>query len=79
MDELFDGVVISGLVGIRKPAPEIYSMGADAIGLPPAECVYVDDLGFNLKPAKELGMATILHSDAQDTIPQLEELLGVTL
>jgi putative hydrolase of the HAD superfamily len=79
MDELFDGVVISGLVGMRKPTPEIYSMGADAVGLPPNECVYVDDLGFNLKPAKELGMATILHSDAEETIARLEELLGVTL
>jgi putative hydrolase of the HAD superfamily len=79
MDDLFDGVVISGIVGIRKPAPEIYAMGADAVGLPPAECVFVDDLGFNLKPAKELGMATVLHSDATETIAQLEALLGVTL
>jgi putative hydrolase of the HAD superfamily len=79
MDGLFDGVVISGVVGIRKPTPEIYSMGAEAVGLPPEECVYVDDLGFNLKPAKELGMATVLHSDAEHTIAQLEELLGVTL
>jgi putative hydrolase of the HAD superfamily len=79
MDELFDGVVISGIVGIRKPTPEIYSMGAEAVGLPPGDCVYVDDLGFNLKPAKELGMATILHSDAEETIARLEELLGVTL
>jgi putative hydrolase of the HAD superfamily len=79
MDGLFDGVVISGVVGIRKPTPEIYSMGAEAVGLPPEECVYVDDLGFNLKPAKELGMATVLHSDAEQTIAQLEELLGATL
>jgi putative hydrolase of the HAD superfamily len=79
MDELFDGVVISGVVGIRKPAPEIYAMGAEAVGLPPTECVYVDDLGFNLKPAKELGMATVLHTDADTTVAQLEELLGVAL
>ena len=79
MDDLFDGVVISGIVGIRKPAPEIYAMGAEAVGLPPAACVFVDDLGFNLKPAKELGMATVLHSDAPQTIAQLEALLGVTL
>jgi epoxide hydrolase-like predicted phosphatase len=79
MDDLFDGVVISGIVGIRKPAPEIYAMGADAVGLPPSECVFVDDLGFNLKPAKELGMATVLHSDASQTIAQLAALLGVTL
>jgi epoxide hydrolase-like predicted phosphatase len=79
MDELFDGVVISGVVGIRKPAPEIYAMGAQAVGLPPDECVFVDDLGFNLKPAKELGMATVLHSDAQQTVAELEGLLGVAL
>jgi epoxide hydrolase-like predicted phosphatase len=79
MDDLFDGVVISGVVGIRKPAPEIYAMGAEAVGLPPEECVFVDDLGFNLKPAKELGMATVLHTDAAQTIVQLEDLLGVAL
>ena len=44
MDELFDGVVISGIVGIRKPAPEIYALGAERIGLPPEACVFVDDL-----------------------------------
>jgi epoxide hydrolase-like predicted phosphatase len=79
MDELFDGVVISGVVGIRKPAPEIYAMGAKAVGLAPDDCVFVDDLGFNLKPAKELGMATVLHTDAEQTIVQLEALLGVAL
>lgn len=79
MDELFDGVVISGTVGIRKPSREIYELGAEAIGLPPGDCVFVDDLGFNLKPAKELGMATVLHTEAADTIAQLEELLGVDL
>ena len=79
MDELFDGVVISGVVGIRKPAPEIYAMGAQAVGLPPDGCVFVDDLGFNLRPAKELGMATVLHTDAEQTVEELEELLGVAL
>jgi epoxide hydrolase-like predicted phosphatase len=79
MDELFDGTVISGIVGIRKPAPEIYAMGAEAVGLAPFDCVFVDDLGFNLKPAKELGMATVLHTGADETIGQLEELLGVAL
>jgi epoxide hydrolase-like predicted phosphatase len=77
--QLFDGVVISGEVGLRKPAPEIYSMGAEAIGLPPAECVFVDDLPGNLKPARELGMATVHHVRAQDTISELERLLGVAL
>ena len=57
--QLFDGVVISGEVGIRKPDPRIYAMGAEAIDLRPDQCVFVDDLPGNLKPARELGMATI--------------------
>src|SRR5438046_1129697 len=56
--ELFDGVVISAEAGVRKPAPEIYLLGAEALGLPPQECAFVDDLGGNLKPARSLGMAT---------------------
>jgi putative hydrolase of the HAD superfamily len=77
--ELFDGTVISGEVGIRKPMPEIYEMGARAIGLAPAECVFVDDLPGNLKPARELGMATVHHRSAAETVPELERLLGVSL
>jgi putative hydrolase of the HAD superfamily len=77
--ELFDGVVISGDVGIRKPTPEIYELGAQRIGLPPSDCVFVDDLGFNLKPAAELGMATVHHVSDEKTIAELEILLGVEL
>jgi putative hydrolase of the HAD superfamily len=77
--ELFDGLVISAEVGLRKPAPEIYALGAQAVGLPPAECVYVDDIGGNLKPAKALGMTTVLHKDTAQTIASLSALLGVPL
>ena len=77
--ELFDGVVISGEVGIRKPAPEIYRLGAERIGLQPEACVFVDDLPFNLPPAAELGMATVRHRAADQTIEELERLLGVPL
>jgi putative hydrolase of the HAD superfamily len=77
--ELFDGVVISGEVGIRKPAPRIYELGAEAIGRPAAECVFVDDLPFNLPPAAELGMATVHHTAVETTIPELERLLGIDL
>jgi epoxide hydrolase-like predicted phosphatase len=77
--ELFDGVVISGDVGVRKPTPEIYAMGARAIDLRPADCVFVDDLPFNLKPAREMGMATVRHVEAAQTIGELEELLEVEL
>jgi putative hydrolase of the HAD superfamily len=79
LGELFDGVVISGEVGIRKPSPEIYALGAERIGLDPNACVFVDDLPFNLTPAAELGMATVHHRHAEDTIPELERLLGVEL
>lgn len=75
--ELFDGVVISGEVGVRKPSPEIYAMGARAVGLPPQECVYVDDLPGNLKPARALGMTTLHHRSAADTIAAVRPLLGL--
>jgi epoxide hydrolase-like predicted phosphatase len=77
--ELFDGWVISGEEGMRKPEPRMYELGAERIGLEPPQCVFVDDLPFNLKPALELGMATVLHRDTQRTIAELEELLGVGL
>jgi epoxide hydrolase-like predicted phosphatase len=77
--ELFDGVVISGEVGIRKPAPEIYALGAAQIGVDPRACVFVDDLPFNLEPAAELGMATVHHVDSDATVAELERLLGVGL
>ncbi len=77
--ELFDGVVISGEEGIRKPAPQMYRLGAGRIGLDPGECVFVDDLPFNLQPAAELGMATVHHTDPASTILELERLLDVPL
>jgi putative hydrolase of the HAD superfamily len=78
-DELFDGVVISGDEGIRKPSRRMYELGAERAGVPPQACVYVDDLPFNLVPAEKLGMATVHHTSAEVTIPQLERLLGVSL
>jgi putative hydrolase of the HAD superfamily len=79
LEELFDGVVISGEIGIRKPAPEMYRLGAERAGALPEACVFVDDLPFNLPPAAELGMATVHHTSCETTIPQLERLLGVPL
>ncbi len=78
-EELFDGVVISGEEGIRKPARRMYELGAERAGVRPEMCVFVDDLPFNLTPAQELGMATIHHVSAETTIPELERLLGVPL
>lgn len=79
LDEAFDAVVLSHEVRMRKPTPEIFVIGAERIGVPPAECVFVDDLPFNLPPAEELGMTTVLHRDAAETVPRLEELFGVPL
>jgi putative hydrolase of the HAD superfamily len=79
LDELFNGVVISADIGIRKPSPEIYALGAERIGLEPQACVFVDDLPFNLVPAAELGMATVHHRRTEETVPELERLLGVDL
>jgi epoxide hydrolase-like predicted phosphatase len=78
-DELFDVLVISGELGIRKPAPEIYALASERLGRPPERCVFVDDLAGNLKPARELGMATVLHRDAATTIAELEQHLDVSL
>jgi epoxide hydrolase-like predicted phosphatase len=77
--ELFDVLVISGEIGIRKPAPEIYALATERLGVAPERCVFVDDLPGNLKPAAAIGMATVLHRDADRTIPELEALLGISL
>jgi epoxide hydrolase-like predicted phosphatase len=77
--ELFDGIVISGEEGMRKPSQRMYELGAERAGVEAHECVYVDDLPFNLTPAEGLGMATIHHTSAEETIPELERLLGVSL
>jgi putative hydrolase of the HAD superfamily len=77
--ELFDGVVISAVEGTRKPSRRMYELGAERAGVAPEQAVYVDDLPFNLTPAEELGMATIHHTSAEQTIPQLERLLGLAL
>jgi putative hydrolase of the HAD superfamily len=79
LGQLFDGVVISAEVGMRKPTPAIYVLGAEAIGLDPGACVFVDDLALNLAPARELGMATVHHVESGQTISELERLLAVDL
>jgi putative hydrolase of the HAD superfamily len=77
--ELFDGVVISAEEGIHKPQPEIFRLGAERIGLPPQECVFVDDLRENCDGAEAVGMVAVLHRGAEGTLPELERLLGVEL
>lgn len=76
---LFDAVVISGEVGLRKPEPAIYLLAAERIGCEPRECVFVDDFAVNVDGARATGMEAVHHRDAATTIPQLERLLGVPL
>lgn len=79
LSELFAGVVISGTVGLRKPSPEIYRLGARSLGLRPDQCVFVDDLPGNLAPARDLGMATVHHVTPERTLAELTGLLGIDL
>jgi FMN phosphatase YigB (HAD superfamily) len=62
---------------VRKPSREIYELGAEAVGLRPEQCVFVDDLRGNLKPARELGMAVVHHTSVDGTLAQLADLLAV--
>ena len=77
--ELFDGVVISGEVGLHKPQPEIFWLAAERVGLQPHECVFVDDLRENCAGAEAVGMTAVLHRGDDDTLARLEELLAVSL
>jgi epoxide hydrolase-like predicted phosphatase len=78
-DGLFDAVVISGRVGMRKPDPEIFRHTAELLGLDPGECVMVDDLPHNIRGAVAVGMVGVLHTDVDTTRAELEVLLGVDL
>ena len=72
---IFDHVIESSIVGIRKPNPEIYMMSCDALNVSPDQCIYLDDLGINLKPARELGMMTIKVIQPEDAIQEVRNLL----
>ncbi|MFN8112871.1 MAG: HAD family phosphatase [Solirubrobacterales bacterium] len=76
---IFDATVISGDVGLHKPQPEIYQLGAERIGVTPAACVFVDDLRENVAGAEAVGMTAILHRDPEHTIQELERLLGIPI
>lgn len=79
LTELSDAVTISGEVRLRKPAPEIYALAVERLGVPAESTVFVDDLPPNLEPAAALGMATVHHVDPETTISELEALLEVPL
>ncbi len=76
---LFDAVVISGQEGVRKPDEAIYRIAIERMGLPAEAIVFVDDLPGNLKPARAIGMHTIHHTSAAETVDQLEQLFAEPL
>ena len=76
---LFEHVIESSKVGFRKPDPRIYRHACDLLGVPPERCIYLDDLGINLKPARELGMRTIKVGDPDIAISELQEMVGIAL
>jgi putative hydrolase of the HAD superfamily len=82
---LFDAIVESSVEGVRKPEPEIYRRAltrlSEAVGrrIEAADCAYLDDLGINLKPARELGFATIKVVDPAVALTELSELVGFPL
>ena len=76
---LFDHVVESSELGIRKPDPRIYQIACEALGVAPENCVFLDDLGINLKPAKAQGMATIKVLNESQACDDLQKLTGIEL
>jgi putative hydrolase of the HAD superfamily len=76
---LFDHIIESAKIGLRKPDPRIYRMMIEALKVDPAKCVYLDDLGVNLKPAREMGMTTIKVVSAAQALAELEAATGLKL
>lgn len=76
---IFDHVIESSKVGIRKPEPGFYTLACDTAGVSADRVVFLDDLGINLKPARAMGMATIKVVSADQALGELEGLLGISL
>ncbi len=76
---LFHHIIESKRAGIRKPDPRIYQMSCDALEVRPEQAVYLDDLGVNLKPARDLGMRTIKVGEPEKALAELEAILGHSL
>src|SRR5690242_13080932 len=76
---LFDHIIESAKIGLRKPDPRIYRMMIEALQVDPKRCIYLDDLGVNLKPAREMGMTTIKVASAPQALAELEAATGMQL
>ncbi len=77
--EMFDRLIESSKIGMRKPDPRIYRLMCEALDVAPEECVYLDDLGGNLKPARAMGMITIKVESGPQSIAELEAATGMRL
>jgi putative hydrolase of the HAD superfamily len=77
--EIFDYVIESSKIGVRKPDPRFYEIACEVVNVAPHQVVFLDDLGVNLKPARAMGMTTIKVSDPQRAIRDLEAALGMKL
>lgn len=75
----FEHVIESSKAGVRKPDPRIYLMMCDLLGMEPASCIYLDDLGINCKPAAQLGMHAIKVTSGDQALADLSAALGQTL
>ena len=78
-DDMFDVVVISGEVGMRKPEERIFQRALDEVGLPAGACVFVDDHPVNVRAATDLGLVAVHHTDYARTAAELEALFGLPL
>jgi epoxide hydrolase-like predicted phosphatase len=78
-DGLFDAIVISGEVGMRKPEPRIFHHALDLVALDPEQCVFIDDIEANIVAARALGLAGIHHTHADTTIVEMERMFGFAL
>jgi putative hydrolase of the HAD superfamily len=76
---LFDTVLESSKLGVRKPDPRFYDLALEAVGVAPEQAVFLDDLGINLKPARALGITTIKVVDPDQALAELEAVLGFSL
>lgn len=79
LGDLFDVVVESAVVGLRKPDPRVYELVCDRLGVAPTEAVFLDDLGVNCKAARALGMATIKVTDPHAAVAELAGIVGLDL
>lgn len=75
----FDVVIESSRAGVRKPDPRFYEMACEELGIEPAEAVFLDDLGVNLKPARAMGMTTIKVTDPDAALDELQSIVGFPL